>query len=82
MKAAPQVTHDCDVDALYLRLRSGTVDHTVEIDSAIYMDVDDAGQPLGIEFLHSEDLAPYVHRHGAELGIPESVLNRGDWAIR
>lgn len=82
MNAMPQVTYDRDVDALYLRLRGGAVDHTVEVDGSIYMDVDAAGQPLGIEFLHSEDLAPYVRRHGEELGIPESVLNQGDWAVR
>lgn len=58
------------------------MDHTVEVNSAIYMDVDDAGQALGIEFLHNEDLEPYVQRYGAELGIPESGLNQGDLAVR
>jgi len=80
MSSDVQVTHDRDVDALYIRLRSGTVDHTVEVETSIYMDMDSLDQPLGIEFLHGEDLASYVHRHGEELGIPESVLNQREWA--
>lgn len=81
MESSIRVKHDRDVDAVYVTLRAGDVARTVEVTGSIYMDVDGLGRPLGLEFLHSEDLAPYVHAHGAEFGIPESVLNQREWAI-
>lgn len=80
MDSAVQVTHDRDVDAVYIKLRSGSVDHTVEVEPSIYMDMDSLDQPLGIEFLHSDDVASYVERHGKKLGIPQTVANQREWA--
>ena len=81
MESFIRVKHDPEVDAVYVTLRNGDVARTVEVTDSIYMDVDGFGHPLGIEFLHVEDFAPYVHEHGSRLGIPESVLNQREWAI-
>ena len=43
---------DADADALYIRLRVGTVARTEEIDPWTLVDVDQAGLPLGIEVIH------------------------------
>jgi uncharacterized protein YuzE len=44
-----------EADALYIRLREGDIDHTVEIsnDNDVWADVDDEGNVLGIEILLS-----------------------------
>jgi uncharacterized protein YuzE len=56
--------------ALYLRLRPGAVDRTVEIDDLVAVDLDATGEPLGIEFVIADDLFPFLVRHGK---APEGV---------
>ncbi len=46
-----QIDYDPDADALYIRLRDGEVDHTVETSKYIYVDVDVNEVPLGLEIL-------------------------------
>jgi uncharacterized protein YuzE len=58
-----RIDYDPQADALYIQLREGEIAETVEISKYIYADVDQEGQPLGIEILFvkqhlaSEDLA-------------------------
>lgn len=44
--------YDADADALYVTLRHGVRSRAVEIDEATYVDIDAAGQALGLEFLY------------------------------
>ena len=46
-----QIDYDPEADALYIRLRDGEVDDTQQVSKYIYVDVDEAGVPLGLEIL-------------------------------
>ncbi len=46
-----QINYDQQADALYIQLRDGKVDDTIEADKYIYVDVDADGVPVGLEIL-------------------------------
>ncbi|MEW5986536.1 MAG: DUF2283 domain-containing protein [Chloroflexota bacterium] len=46
-----QIDYDPQADAIYIRLRPGEVDDTLEVGKYIYADVDSDGLPLGVEIL-------------------------------
>jgi len=46
-----QINYDPQADAIYIRLREGEVDNTVQVGKYIYADVDGNGLPLGLEIL-------------------------------
>lgn len=50
---------------LYLRLRSGEVAETVESEALVVVDLDDAGEPLGIDFVVADHLFSFLARHAA-----------------
>ena len=51
-----KIEYDPQADALYIQLRKGKIAQTVETSHYIYADVDEEGQPLGLEIL-------FVKRH-------------------
>ena len=50
-KKLMQIDYDPEADAIYIRLRDGDIDHTVEASKYVFVDVDGAGVPLGLEIL-------------------------------
>lgn len=46
-----QIDYNPQADAIYIRLRAGEVDDTVEAGKYIYVDVDAEGVPIGVEIL-------------------------------
>ena len=46
-----QIDYDPQADALYIQLREGEVDDTLEASKYVYVDVDENGVPLGLEIL-------------------------------
>ncbi len=46
-----EINYDPQADAIYIRLREGEVDDTLQIGKYIYTDVDREGLPLGLEIL-------------------------------
>ena len=46
-----QINYDPEADAIYIRLREGDVDNTLQISNYIYADVDENDVPLGLEIL-------------------------------
>ncbi len=46
-----QIDYDPEADALYVHFREGEVDDTRQISKYIFVDEDEAGQPLGLEIL-------------------------------
>jgi uncharacterized protein YuzE len=48
----PTATYDSEADALYIRLADGQRDRTVEFDDSHYVDLDAAGNAIGIEILY------------------------------
>lgn len=45
------IDYDPQADAIYIRLRAGAVDDTLEAGKYVFVDVDSAGVPLGLEIL-------------------------------
>ncbi len=71
--AALRIRYDADADAMYLRVRTGTVTETVEIEEMVYVDVDDAGRPLGVEFVVASDFLAFLARHGGAFVLPARI---------
>ena len=46
-----QIDYDPQSDGVYIRLRSGEIDDTIEAGRYVYVDVDKDGIPLGLELL-------------------------------
>ncbi len=71
--AALRIRYDADADAVYLRLREGTVAETVEVEEMVYVDVDAEGRPLGVEFAVASDVLGFLERQGGEFVLPARV---------
>lgn len=44
-------TKSGEADAVYIQLREGPIDDTIEASPNVFVDVDDAGVPVGVELL-------------------------------
>jgi uncharacterized protein YuzE len=55
---------DPDVSALYVRFRDGTVARTLSIGQDVFLDVNEQGEPLGIELVNADDFRPLLHHIG------------------
>ncbi len=65
---------DPDVNALYVRFDRGDVARTLEVEpAAVFLDVDENGGPLGMEFINADDFIPFIRRHSGNIDIPERV---------
>lgn len=51
-----QIDYDLEADALYLQLRPGDVDDTLQTGKYIFVDVDKDGLPLGVEILFASQV--------------------------
>jgi RNA polymerase sigma factor (sigma-70 family) len=68
--------HDPQSGALYVRLRAGEIEETIDLAEpgfGAHLDVDCEGNVLGVEFLSFEEYAELVARSGGTLEIPDSV---------
>ena len=50
------INYDSQADAIYIRLRQGNVDDTLNIGKYIHVDVDKEGMPLGLEVLSAKHI--------------------------
>ena len=53
-----EIIKDNALDVAYIRLRNGKVKQTVEVRPGVLMDLDQAGEVVGIEILSVSKLAP------------------------
>jgi uncharacterized protein YuzE len=53
-----EIMKDNVLDVAYIRLRNGKVKQTVEVRPGVLMDLDQAGEVVGIEILSVSKLAP------------------------
>jgi uncharacterized protein YuzE len=68
-----RVLYDAAVDALYLPFRRGArVDHSVVVDIKRIMDLDERGNPVGIEIMGAS--------HGVQLSDLVEEYKLQDWA--
>lgn len=63
---------DSEADALYIRIRDGRVQRTIELDEGVYADLDAEDRPLGLEFIALAAFDEWMKRHGA-LNVPDRV---------
>ena len=68
-----QIDYDPQADAIYIRLRDGDVDDTEQVSKYIYVDVDAAGVPLGLEILFASQVL-------ADRDVTSVTLNIGRMA--
>ena len=51
---SPILTYDPDANALYIRFSPEAVEETIELSESVYVDLDQRGDPVGLEILHAE----------------------------
>lgn len=51
-----QIDYDPQVDAIYIHFRPGEVNDTQQINKYVYVDLDEQGQPLGLEILFASSV--------------------------
>jgi uncharacterized protein YuzE len=73
-----QIDYDPQADTIYLQLRQGEVDDTLEISKYIYVDVDEDEVPLGIEILFASRVLGQVDLASITLNISRPVELTGD----
>lgn len=68
--------YDSEVDVLYVFLldEEVAIAETIELGPNLHVDVDKAGQPIGVEVLYPRtervDLAPVKERFGVDVPLP------------
>ncbi len=65
--------YDPESGALYVRVREGDIDETLDLAPGAYLDIDRDGNVMGAEFLSLEEFAEIVEGHGGILDLPERV---------
>jgi len=60
-----RIEYSPGIDALYVRLGAGEISETVEVGADVYADLDDAGNPIGIEFLDAPEFFRFLSRDGS-----------------
>ena len=49
-----KIDYDTQAEAMYIQLREGEIEDTLEVNPHVFVDVDASGEPLGIEILFSQ----------------------------
>ena len=68
-----QIQYDRDVDALYIEIATGDVASTIELTETIYVDVDQAGNPLGVEFLDADEFPRFLREEPGDVNVVAQV---------
>ena len=63
---------DSEADALYIRIKDGRIERTIELDEGVYADLDAEDHPLGLEFIALSAFDEWIKRHGT-LNVPDRV---------
>lgn len=64
---------DAEYDLLYIELRDGDVDRTLDLDDGVHLDLDTEGRVLGMEFISMEAFKHFLERHSGQVEIPDVV---------
>ncbi len=68
--------YDKEVNALYIYVREiadGAVARQIELQEGVYLDADQEGRTLGMEFFDLENFREWLERNGGGVEIPEHV---------
>jgi uncharacterized protein YuzE len=82
MTTAFQITHDPDVDTVYLRIRESPVAKTIELREFVFADLNAQGEPIGIEFVTSDDFFGFMRDFHGTIDLPESIFANADPSSR
>lgn len=61
-----------DQKLLCITVGAGPAAETIEIEESVYVDLNDDGQPIGVEFLNAPDLLPFLERQGGVFSVPDA----------
>jgi len=64
-----KIDYDAQADAMYIQLRDGKVDDTLEINPHVFVDVDANGEPVGFEILFSQRTLRQLDLTGVTVNI-------------
>ena len=68
-----QINYDPQADAIYIRLREGEVDNTLQVGKYIYTDVDENGVPLGLEILFASRVMASKELTSVSFSVSQTV---------
>jgi uncharacterized protein YuzE len=66
-----EVRLDDEANALYFRIKQGEVARTVEYSENVFIDLDEAGDPIGIEVIQADQFLSMLREHGGGLKLPQ-----------
>lgn len=72
-----QIKHDPEVDAVYLRISDRAVAESIELSESVYADLDQSGNPIGIEFHDSNAFFAFMTKYNGTVEIPDSLFAEG-----
>lgn len=68
--------YDKDAGAMYVYLREiphGAAVRTEELEPGVYLDLDEAGRTLGVEFVDMPFFWKHMERNGGRLNVPDHL---------
>lgn len=68
-----KLRYDPESGALYVRVREGEIQETVQHADGVYLDIDAEGRLLGAEFLTLKELAESITAEGGKWELPERI---------
>ncbi len=68
-----KLRYDPESGALYMRVREGAIEETVQHADGVYLDIDAEGRVLGAEFLTLKELAEAVTAEASGWDLPERI---------
>lgn len=77
-----QIQFDRDVDALYIEIAPGDVEATIELTDTIYVDVDQEGNPLGVEFLDADEFPRFLRQEPGDVDVDLAFQVREALSVR
>ncbi len=75
---------DAESGALYIRVRGGEVEETLELaerEFGAYLDVDREGNVMGVEFLSLKEFTELISRFGGILELPDHIENPAEFRL-
>lgn len=74
-----KLRYDPESGALYMRVREGAIEESVQHADGVYLDVDAEGRVIGAEFLTLKELAETITAEGGRWELPERIENPGSY---
>ncbi len=68
-----KLRYDPESGALYMRIREGAIEETVQHADGVYLDIDAEGRVLSAEFLTLKELAEAITAEGGRWELPERI---------